>query len=440
MTDHRDPIEDWLSSDIEVLPPAPGTFQRVRRQARRRKAMQVTSAAAGVAVIVLAGISVPTITNDLFSGTTAKVSPSTAGTSNPRPAHSAARYFSGPALTDAGRGASPPRGFRPTSVTFVGTQSGHLGAVLGSAPCGRHLCTAMAGTASYGSSWAKVGAPKASPSSVSQVRFADPENGWAFGPALWATHNGGVSWARVSDVTGRVVDLAAVDNRVLAVTATGCTGFGYTSCTGFVLYAAAVTSNHFVTALPEPAGGPVTPGGLQLQQATQAGYLVAGSRLYSGALDGGGWGVVPPESAANPRCLTGKATGSPAQLAPDGAELYAVCPNGQRLELYRSASSGRTWQVAGRVAAAGTATSLTASPAPAVGTLMLATTDGLYYYSGSSKTWRQVSSGSAGGREFSYVGMTTARLGVAVQGSPAGGEVFITRDGGRTWRPSTISP
>jgi photosystem II stability/assembly factor-like uncharacterized protein len=330
------------------------------------------------------------------------------------------------------------------SVTFVGNGSGYLGAVLGRAACAGSSCLAMAGTASYANSWTRVGAPPAALNSVTQVRFANSRNGWAYGPALYATHNGGMSWRRISQVTGRLVDLATVDNQVLAVTATGCTGAGTVTspgtayaanCTGFALYAATVTSNHFVPVLSRPRGGLVTPGGLQLQPVTHAGYLIAGGRLYSGTLDGSGWVPVPPESAANPGCLTGKPTGSPAVLAPAASELYAVCPAGQQLELYRSASSGRTWQTSGRIPAAGIATSLAISPA---GTLMLATTHGLYY-AVDAKTWTHVTSGSADGMGFGYVGMTTNRLGVAVPSQPGKHELFITTDGGRTWQPKRIS-
>ena len=43
----------------------------------------------------------------------------------------------------------------------------------------------------------------------------------------------------------------------------------------------------------------------------------------------------------------------------------------------------------------------------------------------------------AGG--FSYVGMTNATQGVAVPVNSSLGEIFVTRDGGKTWSPSLIS-
>ena len=442
MTGHRDPIEDWLSRDVDVLPPPAGAFQRVRRRARRRKAIQAASAAAGVAIIIAAGISVPALTGNLFQGTGPAKLPSSGPTASsaaasrtPNPSSSVpGPALAGPALSTAGSGPAPPPGFRPSSVTFAGSGGGELGAVLGQASCGTRTCTAMAGTRTYGSHWTKIGAPPAGPAAVSQIRFADADNGWAFGPALWATHSGGTSWQRISVVTGRVVDLATVDNEVLAVTATGCQGAGDTGCAGFDLYAAAVTSNHFSRVMSKPRGGLVTPGGLQLQPSTHAGYLVAGSQLYSGALDGGGWSAVPPESNSTPGCLDGRATGSPAVLAPAAPELYAACATGHGLELYRSGSSGRTWQAAGVIPAAGTATSLAVSPARS---LVLATTRGLYY-SPNPKTWRPAG-GNAAGVGFRYVGMTTDRLGVAVPASASAGTVYVTTDGGSTWQSRRIS-
>jgi hypothetical protein len=61
VTDRRDPIETWLSSDVELLPPPPGAFERVHRRARHRRAIKATSAAAGAAVIVVAGVVIPQV-------------------------------------------------------------------------------------------------------------------------------------------------------------------------------------------------------------------------------------------------------------------------------------------------------------------------------------------------------------------------------------------
>jgi len=56
-------------------------------------------------------------------------------------------------------------------------------------------------------------------STVTDVRFATPMDGWAFGGGLWQTHDGAVTWQRVP-VSGLVLDLATDGENVWAVTTT----------------------------------------------------------------------------------------------------------------------------------------------------------------------------------------------------------------------------
>ena len=51
---------------------------------------------------------------------------------------------------------------------------------------------------------------------VSQLRFADADDGFAFGPDLFVTHDAGATWHQV-DVGGAVDDLAIADGEVYAV-------------------------------------------------------------------------------------------------------------------------------------------------------------------------------------------------------------------------------
>lgn len=344
MTDGRDPIEAWLSQDVELLPPRPGSFRQVRRRAVRRRVVRTASAAAGAAVIVAAAAGLPQLAGNLLqTGPTKIGGPSPAPRTShhtPVPSVTPPGSARGPALSAAGTsGAPPPVGLRPTSVTFVGNGNGTLGAVIGpgGSSCGPSPCTVVDGTADYGNRWSRVGGPPAGPpagsSGVSQIRFADPHHGWAFGPALWRTTNGGRSWSQ-DTLQGRVIDLSTVSGRVLAVAGTGCTGIGsgYASgCTGFALYSAAIDGGRWHRVLTAQ-GVRVVPGGLQLSSGH--GYLMAAGR-YSGPLAGGAWTAVPTASPTTPACLTSPAGRGPWLIAPGppsspgSGAVFLVCRTAQ---------------------------------------------------------------------------------------------------------------
>src|ERR1700722_8847937 len=206
MSDYLDPIDDWLRTDVELLSPPGGTFERVHRRAKRRKTVVAMTAAAGAAVLIAAASALPQFVSLPGTGT----SPAKIGSSGKPTAHPSKRHHSpkdrvpkssGSAKAPAsdlsllnGGNFPAPAGFAPTSITFVGDESGVvIGQTTTSCPA-RHTCTAIAGTLNYGRSWSWIGAPPAGApdgdSGVSQVRFHDDDNGWAFGPALYATHDG----------------------------------------------------------------------------------------------------------------------------------------------------------------------------------------------------------------------------------------------------------
>jgi hypothetical protein len=455
VTDPRDPVEAWLSSDVELLSPPPGTYQRVRRRARRRKAVRTMSAAGGAAVIVAAAAVLPQVAGNFLPGTTGP-DRAVPGTSTQR--HSGqptSKHAPTPSPTTrtlpnggqpiASAGSGPPApGFRPTSVTFVGSNTGAAIGQAGSS-CGGP-CTAVAGTHDYGSTWAAIGAPPAGPpngsAGVSQIRFLGLRNGWAYGPALYATHDGGQHWTAVSGLPGRVIDLATVGRRAFAVVGSGCSGTDYwENCARFSLFSAAASSDSWRPVAGATTTSQVVPGGLQLTG--KYGYLVTNGLLYTGPVRGGAWHLVSTSSPTAPPCLTPQSGPGPWLIAPGDAALYLLCtiarPNASpstALSLYASGDQGRSWQAMGPVAVTGTATSLALSPA---GKLVLATTAGLYY-SPDGRTWRaarlDVPAPGSGG--FGFVGMTTSGNGVAVPSGPGSRELYITTDGGQNWRHAPI--
>jgi hypothetical protein len=92
-----------------------------------------------------------------------------------------------------------PPGFRSDSITWASPMRGW---VLGAAPCGLQTCSYVIGTSDGAKSWTLLGeiqAPIAqigdpSRPGITEIRFANLKVGWAFGPELHRTINGGRSW------------------------------------------------------------------------------------------------------------------------------------------------------------------------------------------------------------------------------------------------------
>ncbi len=251
VTDDHDRIHELLNAAVQPLPPPPGTFQRIRRRARRRRAQRaaLTAAAAAAVVVVIAGaVAAPGLVARLHPASRA-VQRTAAASVSPEPAvtahassravpgsaasRSATRIPASSALSATTSGEAAPASFRPTSVTIVGTGTGGLvGAVIGQAGtsghCASRYCTSLAGTSDFGT-WYGVSAPPASgpdgARGVSQLRFLSLADGWAFGPQLWATTDGGRSWQRQQTHGLRITALEAAGDRAFAIFAK-CSGSG----------------------------------------------------------------------------------------------------------------------------------------------------------------------------------------------------------------------
>ncbi len=467
MTDPRDQLDDWLATEVTPLGPPPGTLDRIRRRARQRKTRRVAVASAVCAVLLGAAVAAPQIAASLRPAkrplVAGQISPPVTKPPGTQPASggvSPEATLSGPiqlqqrtTLSTTTSGTVPPGHFRPTSVTFVGTgQGGVVGAVIGQAgpPCATAVCTSLAGTSNYGQSWYGVSAPIAPAptgnAGVSQLRFANLKDGWAFGPALYETTGGGWPWQLVNTAGQRVIDLEASGQAALAIFAT-CAGTGayYASdCTSFALYQGSAGSTTF-TPVAVPAGyqhmSTAPPSTAELVIAAGMGYLLTPSgAVLSGQATGGSWtlaGQAPCAPAVSP------SAGTPdgALLAAGSQQLLLTCPaqaglaNGQ-VAVYAS-ETGASWQIVASVQVSGEPASLTLAVG---GQAVLATTTGLYYSADGGKSWQSAGLGGAappGG--FSYVGMTNQSQGVAVPADANLGEVYVTGDGGKTWNPSPIA-
>ena len=235
----EDRIRAVFEEPIVPLSPPPGTWERIQTDAsRRRRARRLLTAGSAAAVLALFAGGVTWLTGS-DGGTPTPAPPATVGPSlsTPSPtgepsegASPAPTTGSTPGAQLLPKGGPVPGGFLPVSVS---TAARGLLYGLGTAPCRREPCTSVVRSADGGRTWVGMPAPKAelvtgatatrpdaggtTKDTVTDLRFATPMDGWAFGGALWQTHDGAVTWEQVP-VAGRVLDLATDGDDVWAVT------------------------------------------------------------------------------------------------------------------------------------------------------------------------------------------------------------------------------
>ena len=474
-SNQRDPLDNWLDEQVQPLSPPPGTFEMITRRARRRKIRKLTvtvvSAAAVAAAVVVA---VPALTSMHLTTSSVPVnpaagqsaashsvsqSPSSASLETPSPSQFPSQT---PSPGSSASVLSPPHGpvpanFQPSSVTFISTdnawvigQAGTPGKCANTNPA---ICTSVAWTSDAGKTWHGAPAPNtgapSGPTGVGGIRFLDGINGWAFGPELWATHDAGHTWHQVPTDGRRVTDLEAVGNRAYALFAS-CSGthaFSYADgCTSYTLMTATADSDEWAPAGQATTGLTALGNGASITLTGSEGYLVSpDGTLYSGPI-GGAW-----KQAGKLPCLTGtpQPSGLPlgtllAVAGGGGApRLTAVCVGPAPNEPSRvfTSGDGASWtqQPAaawGSLAVPVDPTSLTAAPD---GTLVLATSHGLYVLPSGASQWKAATAANAPSRGFSYVGMTTNSQGVALPADTTRHEIWMTFDGGLTWAPRTVA-
>jgi len=463
VTEPRDNLDDWLQAEIRPMQPPPGTFGRIQKRARRRKARQVAisavSAGAAAVVIVLAVVALPRVVPKVLHPRQVEAGQSLTppASSGSRPASSAASPLHSPRKPSHALPSVPPD-FQATSVTFASLDTGWVigqAAVGVAGYCPTGYCTSVARTDDGGKSWYGVRAPVAGgpdgSTGVSQIRFLDTENGWAFGPALWVTHDGGSVWSKVALPAGiRVTSLETVGDEAFAVFAS-CTGTGTgfaADCTGFTLYSSAAGSNTWAEVSGTSGYGTGAASSAAVVLTHGVGYLYTpDGRVLTGATTAGAsW---QPAAAGAAPCTPGTAatTGRPSggQLAVSApGDLTLACPgsqssgsqftNGSPEVIWTSSDGGRNWQRTGSAAVAGQVTSLATSTG---GVMVLATTDGLYASADGGASWKQTQSGPSGG--FSYAGLTSPRQGIAVPTDTSLHQVWFSYNGGQGWQASAIA-
>lgn len=262
------------------------------------------------------------------------------------------------------------------------------------------------------------------------MRFADPLDGWAFGPELWSTHDGGVHWSKSG--LGDISSLEASNGYVHAI--------AYDASTSDdVIETSPTTRDAWVqTGSLQLGAGPVPSSDLVLHAA--AGWAIENDRTVIGGarLVSGRW------VAWHAPCDT---TGGTAVISvPTATSMVAICEQGlwgpsgyarpPAVRAYFSGNGGATFYLGGIVPgpAAG-AGSVVASPSPgiAVTDVLTNTQRELIETFNSGASWRIVASTSESNL-FTYLGFTSPSQGVAIEGGATPG-LLMTFDGGRVWSP-----
>ncbi len=413
------------------------------------------------AILALAGCAANAGTNPPAPGTTAAGpstgigSTSSTTTTKATSSSTASRPTSSPT-----EGSPVAPGFRVQSATFI---SAHDGWVLGMTTCTSLSCgmasspAEIARTIDAGAHWVLATAPPThvtptqGPSSgVSELRFADARDGWAYGPDLWSTHDGGSTWTKLSiGVAGsHVVDLEAAGGEVDAVV-THCASTA-AQCPA-KLWHSPVKSDNFtqVVGVGLPEGG-IGPGALALHGKT--GYLVSYGFGPSGShfwvtTNGTTW------SLRSSPCTDYSGANAAAPVDASRVDLLCVsqgAAGSTRKQVLVSTNAGHSFvPTSVPEFSAGDGGRLSAASASTLG---LATSSAAAWIERSTNggasftTSLTIDDGGAGWGDFGFTDATQGfvvhdpanRSGFSVSGETHPATLYMTFDGGVKWVPITI--
>ena len=455
-------LRDVLSSRGLGVPVSPDAIDRIHAGARRRQQRRTGASALGaIAIIAIAAIAIALRPHDHGSTLAAhKGSPSPTTVVSSSPPASPSAPIASPAVmpsavastavvvpTAPAVASTPPvQVFNPVSVSAISVNDYW---VLGYTQAGVTTSTTVLRTTNAGKTFASVGNPDAIIGTISRgppgtdtkvisdIRFGDTNNGWAYGGGLFATANGGTSWTAVTQIPGDVVDLAAANNTVWAVVSlAAATRSASTSATqDYAIY-----SSSYGTGAQSwsRVAMPIALGASQPSIVDQDGTVtvLADGPLRSGLMThalisvGGG-----PFSDHTGPCFQDEG----GVLSNSKLGIWANCPTGHASALLVSTDRGATW----------TASTVPNSfPNPGAGIGAIDNVHAVVVNTGSnpgglirvSTNAPDVVAQGPGASVGTFVGFTDASHGFAILKTQAGDvdQLWRTTDGGQTWSAVTF--
>ena len=338
----------------------------------------------------------------------------------------------------------------PLSASFISATTGWL---LGQSPCGNEMngCHALLlrKTSDGGRSWRTLPKPPipaagsglalTDTTAVNGIVFANARVGWAYGPGLYITRDGGMTWRRIR-IGAPVQGLAYGHGRVLAAVGS-CKSPDGRSCR-FRVLASAPQSDSWQRLPGSGLSGWSSPASLLIVGRMAYAYTVSAATLKTVLLTGPADGSAAWHQIQSP-CLRGW---SMALASSPGGWLLAGCGSepgaGEQLKTaYLSRDGGRTWRRLANPPASGY---LADASMTAGGTIFLSGGRmDIYISRDRGRSWHTSPSlDSAAGMAnagFTLAAVTTGnRTGFAYQSGVYRNQIWITTNRGLTWTPVTV--
>lgn len=343
--------------------------------------------------------------------------------------------------------AAIPAKFKAASLSWL---SGTHGWLLGSAPCGKASCTDVLSTGNGGGSWSLAGSIKApigtnaTPADVGvdEIRPLTASVGWAYGPALFRTANGGKTWT-AQPIPGH-------GHQILALAHSASGSYAVVSpCQEFAQHCTSKQLTFWRTASLTGTTWTRIKASLAIDSA--ASISTSGRTVYVVGPGQPGQLLVSTDgkhfAAGHSPCNAAQDFGLDQVSASSATHVALLCiGNAGRSEatktVYRSVNNGKTVTSAGTTPVFGIPAEVAASTS---GDLLVGSwSEGTFMYANDGgKTKWTMPIGLNTGDGWNDLAFVSGRVAWAVYGPVSTlasdpGQLFVTRDGGQHWKRITV--